>query len=64
MMQLTMEKRGEVEHTESLDTRRVMLTAVIPLNEILVDFNDKIKSLRTATVRWTMNNSAIARRIW
>jgi GTP-binding protein LepA len=45
MMQLTMEKRGEVEQTESLDTRRVMLTAVIPLNEILVDFNDKIKSL-------------------
>jgi GTP-binding protein LepA len=45
MMQLTMEKRGEVEHTESLDTRRVMLTSVIPLNEILVDFNDKIKSL-------------------
>jgi GTP-binding protein LepA len=45
MLQLTMEKRGEVAHTESLDTRRVMLTAVIPLNEILVDFNDKIKSL-------------------
>jgi GTP-binding protein LepA len=45
MMQLIMEKRGEVEHTESLDTRRVMLTAVMPLNEILVDFNDKIKSL-------------------
>ncbi|HTC12854.1 MAG TPA: translation elongation factor 4 [Chthoniobacterales bacterium] len=45
MMQLMMEKRGEVEHTESLDTRRVMLTAVMPLNEILVDFNDKIKSL-------------------
>jgi GTP-binding protein LepA len=45
MMQLTMEKRGEVEHTESIDTRRVMLTGVIPLNEILVDFNDKIKSL-------------------
>ena len=45
MMQLMMEKRGEVEHTESIDTRRVMLTAVMPLNEILVDFNDKIKSL-------------------
>ncbi|MBV8376930.1 MAG: elongation factor 4 [Verrucomicrobia bacterium] len=45
MMQLMMEKRGEVEHTESLDTRRVMLTAAMPLNEILVDFNDKIKSL-------------------
>jgi GTP-binding protein LepA len=45
MMQLILEKRGEVEHTESLDIRRVMLTATMPLNEILVDFNDKIKSL-------------------
>ncbi|MBV8214170.1 MAG: elongation factor 4 [Verrucomicrobia bacterium] len=45
MMQLILEKRGEVQNTESLDTRRVMLTAVMPLNEILVDFNDKIKSL-------------------
>jgi GTP-binding protein LepA len=45
MMQLILEKRGDVKHTESLDTRRVMLTAALPLNEILVDFNDKIKSL-------------------
>jgi GTP-binding protein LepA len=45
MMQLIMEKRGEVRNTESLDTRRVMLRAIMPLNEILVDFNDKIKSL-------------------
>jgi len=45
MMQLIMEKRGTVEHTESLDIRRVMITAVIPLNEILVDFHDKIKTL-------------------
>ena len=45
MMQLIMEKRGVVEHTESLDTRRVMITAIIPLNEILVDFHDKIKTL-------------------
>jgi GTP-binding protein LepA len=45
MMQLMMDKRGIVEHTESIDTRRVMITAIIPLNEILVDFHDKIKSL-------------------
>jgi GTP-binding protein LepA len=45
IMQLIMEKRGEVKHTESLDTRRVMLTVEIPLNEILVDFVDKIKSI-------------------
>jgi len=45
IMQLIMDKRGEVDHTESLDTRRVMLACVLPLNEILVDFNDKIKSI-------------------
>ncbi|MEO6846030.1 MAG: translation elongation factor 4 [Chthoniobacterales bacterium] len=45
LMQLMMEKRGVVHHTESIDDRRVMLTAELPLNEILVDFNDKIKSI-------------------
>jgi GTP-binding protein LepA len=45
IMQLIMEKRGEVSHTESIDTKRVMLTTEIPLNEILVDFVDKMKSI-------------------
>ena len=45
LLQLVMDKRGDVDHTETLDTRRVMLTCVLPLNEILVDFNDKIKSI-------------------
>ena len=45
MMQLVSDKRGEIDHTETLDTRRVMLTCMLPLNEILVDFNDKIKSI-------------------
>jgi GTP-binding protein LepA len=45
IMGLILEKRGIVEHTESLDTRRVMLSCELPLNEILVDFNDKIKSI-------------------
>jgi len=45
MMQLIMDKRGEIKHTESLDTRRVMLTTELPLNEILVDFVDKMKSI-------------------
>ena len=44
MMQLVLDKRGTVEHTESLDSR-VMITATLPLNEILVDFHDKIKTL-------------------
>ena len=45
MMQLMLDKRGTVDHTESLDSRRVMITATLPLNEILVDFHDKIKTL-------------------
>ena len=45
LLQLVMDKRGDVDHTETLDTRRVMLTCILPLNEILVDFNDKIKSI-------------------
>jgi GTP-binding protein LepA len=45
ILQLIMEKRGVTDHTETLDTRRVMLHCELPLNEILVDFNDKIKSM-------------------
>jgi len=45
LMQLIMDKRGVLDHTESLDTKRVMLTTILPLAEILVDFNDKIKSI-------------------
>jgi GTP-binding protein LepA len=45
ILQLILEKRGHMARTESLDTRRVMLHCELPLNEILVDFNDKIKSI-------------------
>ena len=44
MMNLISEKRGVVEHTESLDGSRVMLEGIVPMNEILVDFHDRIKS--------------------
>jgi len=45
ILQLILEKRGQMDHTETLDVRRVMLHCELPLNEILVDFNDKIKSV-------------------
>ncbi len=45
LMQLIMDKRGILDHTETLDSKRVMLTCMLPLNEIVVDFNDKIKSI-------------------
>jgi GTP-binding protein LepA len=45
MMQLIMEKRGEIVHTDSIDAQRVMLTCDLPLNEVLVDFYDRLKSI-------------------
>jgi len=45
IMRLVMDRRGEVEKTDTLDVRRVMLTCRMPLNEILVDFNDYLKSV-------------------
>ena len=45
MMALISERRGKFDHTETLDERRVMLTTMLPLNEILIDFHDRIKSL-------------------
>ena len=45
IMKLVMDRRGAVTKTESLDTRRVMLICSLPLNEILVDFYDCLKSI-------------------
>ncbi|MDF9826739.1 GTP-binding protein LepA [Ereboglobus sp. PH5-5] len=45
ILSLIMEKRGVIDHTDTLDANRVMLTAILPLNEILVDFNDRLKSV-------------------
>jgi GTP-binding protein LepA len=45
IMALIKEKRGDISNTETLDARRVMLTAKMPLNEILIDFHDRIKSI-------------------
>lgn len=45
LLALIMEKRGLCQNTETLDENRVMLTCRLPLNEVLVDFNDKLKSM-------------------
>ncbi len=45
ILALVMEKRGLIDHTETIDATRVMLVANLPLNEILVDFNDRLKSI-------------------
>ena len=45
IMRVVIEHRGTVEKTDSLDGVRVILTCILPLNEILVDFNDTLKSV-------------------
>lgn len=45
IMNLGMEKRGLLVKTETLDAHRLMLTYRFPLNEIITDFHDKLKSV-------------------
>ena len=45
MLALIQEKRGICEKTETIDGERVVLVCLLPLNEILVDFNDRLKSI-------------------
>ncbi|MBC8189616.1 MAG: elongation factor 4 [Puniceicoccaceae bacterium] len=45
VLALVSEKRGICEHTETIDAQRVMLVCRVPLNEILIDFNDRLKSI-------------------
>ncbi len=45
IMSLGMEKRGFLTKTETMDSKRLLLTYRFPLNEIITDFNDKLKSV-------------------
>jgi GTP-binding protein LepA len=45
ILALISEKRGLCEGTETLDANKVILTCTLPLNEILIDFNDRLKSI-------------------
>ncbi|MFY7843317.1 MAG: translation elongation factor 4 [Rhabdochlamydiaceae bacterium] len=45
IMNLGMEKRGHLIKTETMDSKRLLLTYRFPLNEIITDFNDKLKSI-------------------
>lgn len=45
VMTLIKDRRGDLKQMESLDSTRLMLTAILPLNEILTDFHDNLKSV-------------------
>ena len=38
-------RRGHCDGTETIDVSRIILNCTLPLNEILVDFNDRLKSI-------------------
>ena len=45
IMALANEKRGELVNTETIDDTRVYLHLKMPLNEVITDFNDRLKSV-------------------
>ena len=45
IMRVVMDRRGTIEGTETIDSKRVMLHCLLPLNEILIDFHDTLKSV-------------------
>jgi len=45
VMNLCNDKRGTLDKTETLSHTRLHLTYILPLNEIITDFNDKLKSI-------------------
>jgi GTP-binding protein LepA len=45
IMNLGMEKRGECLKTENMNQKHLLLTYLLPLNEIITDFSDKLKSI-------------------
>ncbi|MBQ7404555.1 MAG: translation elongation factor 4 [Lentisphaeria bacterium] len=45
IMNLILQKRGICTKTESVDANHVMLTADMPMHEILIDFHDRLKSI-------------------
>ncbi|HEY4832356.1 MAG TPA: elongation factor 4, partial [Waddliaceae bacterium] len=45
IMNLAMEKRGVCLKTETMNARHLLLTYRFPLNEIITDFSDKLKSV-------------------
>jgi GTP-binding protein LepA len=45
LMNLGMEKRGELMKTETMSASRLLLTYRFPMNETITDFHDKLKSV-------------------
>ena len=55
IFKLVEEKRGKQMNFEYVTSTRVLLTYELPVNEIVLDFYDRLKSISVAMRRWTIN---------
>ncbi|KAL7303008.1 hypothetical protein TKK_0004231 [Trichogramma kaykai] len=45
VLSLCIERRGKEKSTKNIDNERIMLQFILPLNEIIIDFHDTLKSI-------------------
>ena len=64
IMELCQERRGEYIDTKYLDTDRVELHYKLPLNEIIYDFFDSLKSRTRGTPPLTTSSPATSPPSW
>lgn len=57
IISLCVDKRGIQKTSTNLDNDRVMMTYVLPLNEVVLDFHDKIKSLSSGFASFDFEES-------
>lgn len=64
ILKLVEEKRGRQKNFEYVTSTRVMLTYELPLNEIVLDFYDRLKSVSRGTPRSTITCREHGTRRW
>jgi len=64
ILKLWKTKRGKQKAFEYVSSARVMLTYELPLNEIVLDFYDRLKTVSPDTLRWTIIWRATGSRPW
>ena len=61
IMEICQERRGKMLHMEYITENRVNLHYEMPLNEVIYDFFDALKSRLAAMVRWITSSFGMNR---
>src|SRR5438045_2429216 len=64
ILKLVEDKRGKQKTFEYVSSSRVMLHYELPLNEIVLDFYDRLKSVSRGTLRWIITLPDTGNRRW